>query len=186
MSKEPAAQPQPRKATIRCTHPDDGTCSMCAPRGERSETREAELAIIYALRNFVDGIEGYRETGVWPDNGQLRQWADEGAKALESTSGTFENARKQTRNAQASGAASSEHPREDDPSQDRDIEIPQIPALSSDDYDNLVRDAMLWRKQQIAASSEPRKRHHYDAPDGFPCSCGKPIDDPIHIPRVEP
>lgn len=33
--------------------------------------------------------------------------------------------------------------------------------------------------------SEPPKRHHYDAPNGFPCSCGKPIDDPIHIPRVE-
>lgn len=29
-------------------------------------------------------------------------------------------------------------------------------------------------------------RHHYDAPDGYPCSCGRPIDDPIHIPRLRP
>ena len=29
-------------------------------------------------------------------------------------------------------------------------------------------------------------RHHKDAPDGFPCSCGKPVDDPIHFPAVNP
>jgi hypothetical protein len=28
------------------------------------------------------------------------------------------------------------------------------------------------------------RRHHYRAEDGFPCPCGKPIDDPIHIPRI--
>lgn len=47
-----------------------------------------------------------------------------------------------------------------------------------------VEEARRHRAREGAASSEPR-RHHYDAPDGFPCSCGKPIDDPIHIPRIE-
>ena len=27
-------------------------------------------------------------------------------------------------------------------------------------------------------------RHHKDTPDGIPCSYGKPVDDPIHIPRI--
>lgn len=39
--------------------------------------------VIEALHNFVDSIEDYRETGVWPDNGTLRRLADEGADALQ-------------------------------------------------------------------------------------------------------
>jgi hypothetical protein len=35
-----------------------------------------------ALRNFVNAIEDYKETGVWPDNCTLRRLADEGMEAL--------------------------------------------------------------------------------------------------------
>ena len=39
---------------------------------------------------------------------------------------------------------------------------------------------------RMLAESRPAHRHHKDAPDGFPCSCGKPVDDPIHLPIIEP
>lgn len=38
--------------------------------------------VVEALRNFVEAIEAYGETGVWPDNGTLRRLADEGRDAL--------------------------------------------------------------------------------------------------------
>lgn len=38
--------------------------------------------IVEALRNFVEAIEAYGETGVWPDNYTLRKLADEGREAL--------------------------------------------------------------------------------------------------------
>lgn len=38
--------------------------------------------VVEALRNFVEAIEAYGETGVWPDNGTLRKLADEGREAL--------------------------------------------------------------------------------------------------------
>lgn len=39
-------------------------------------------SVVQALRNFVDGIYGYEETGTWPDNYTLRKWAEEGREAL--------------------------------------------------------------------------------------------------------
>jgi hypothetical protein len=48
------------------------------------------------------------------------------------------------------------------------------------------RDALLAERELAKEKGEKgKKRHHYDAPDGFPCSCGNPIDHPIHIPRIE-
>jgi hypothetical protein len=38
--------------------------------------------VVEALRNFVEAIEAYGETGVWPDNYTLRRLADEGRDAL--------------------------------------------------------------------------------------------------------
>lgn len=38
--------------------------------------------IVEALRHFVEAIEGYGESGTWPDNGTLRRLADEGRDAL--------------------------------------------------------------------------------------------------------
>lgn len=47
------------------------------------------------------------------------------------------------------------------------------------------RETQQHRLARLEAAEGLLRRHHYDAPDGFPCSCGKPIDDPIHIPRIE-
>lgn len=38
--------------------------------------------VVEALRNFVEAIEAYDKTGVWPDNYTLRKLADEGRHAL--------------------------------------------------------------------------------------------------------
>lgn len=40
------------------------------------------VGIVDALRNFVEAVEGYGETGVWPDNGTIWQLADKGRDAL--------------------------------------------------------------------------------------------------------
>ncbi len=29
------------------------------------------------------------------------------------------------------------------------------------------------------------KRHHKDTPEGEPCTCGQPVDAPIHLPRID-
>ena len=38
--------------------------------------------VVAALRNFVEAVEAYGETGVWPDNGTIRRLAEEGRDAL--------------------------------------------------------------------------------------------------------
>lgn len=38
-----------------------------------------------ALQNFVAAIDGYGDTGVWPDNHTLRQLADAGRDALKNS-----------------------------------------------------------------------------------------------------
>lgn len=40
------------------------------------------IGVVDALRNFVDSIEEYDRSGVWPDNATLRRLADEGREAL--------------------------------------------------------------------------------------------------------
>lgn len=43
---------------------------------------KAPAGIVQALKNFVEIVEAYDETGVWPDNGTIRKLADEGRDAL--------------------------------------------------------------------------------------------------------
>ena len=42
----------------------------------------APIGIREALRNFVEAVEAYGETGVWPDNYTFRRLADDGREAL--------------------------------------------------------------------------------------------------------
>lgn len=66
-------------------------CPRCGGNGREPEQKygiiiphAAPQSVIDALRNFVAAIEGYDETGVWPDNRTLLALARDGRAALQS------------------------------------------------------------------------------------------------------
>jgi hypothetical protein len=38
---------------------------------------------------------------------------------------------------------------------------------------------------QAVENRRKTKRHHKDTPEGEPCTCGQPVDAPIHLPRID-
>jgi len=54
--------------------------------------------------------------------------------------------------------------------------------LNKAQVQELVRDLQDWLGEtELPFFTEVYKRHVKDNEDGLPCSCGKPVDDPIHI-----
>lgn len=61
-----------------------GTPCMCNVRsiGGIIIPSRPPIGVVESLRNFVEAIEEYDRSGVWPDNSTLRKLADEGREAL--------------------------------------------------------------------------------------------------------
>lgn len=63
--------------------------------GSLAKDKTSSETVRRVLREFSDAIIGYEETGVWPDNYHLRQWALLGRFALnaEDADREYENGR---------------------------------------------------------------------------------------------